>query len=1218
MAEHGTGDNLIHLRITLNDNQVSALLDTGASYSLIHTEEAQRLNLKRTSANPIRLRFGNSKTTEVKHVVTALVKYGNHQKHHQFYAYDALPFRILLGGDWCKANRIKIDYQSESIHITLATQVTAEPKVKVQLAEQLVIPARSTKWVPIQTESKLTGDMFIKPHLGNMNKFGIQMQPSLNRFTEGQSGTFIANVTYSPLALPKGITLGQKDTEDDIFYNKPDTEFPKFTINAKLSGLQQQDIKNIIHANYECFKPISSHGTAKHTKHHISLLPNTTPIKQRQYPIPLSQQDEVQRQTKQMLKENVIQPSHSPWSSPLLLAKKKTGEWRFCIDFRRVNSATKKDVYPLPRIDDILNSLRGAKYFSTIDLTSGYWQIPMDKQSREITAFRSPLGLYEFTVMPFGLANAPATFQRMMDNTLRDKINNGVLVYIDDIVIYGRTFEEHLKNLQETLTLLNQNGLKCKAEKCCFGYTEIKFLGHAVDSEGIHPDPGKIGSIIAAIEPKSEKEVRSFLGLCSYYRKFVKGFAIIAEPLNKLTRKDVRFEWTEETKRSFQQLKKRLCEAPVLHHFDPRYPIILSTDASGTGIGGVLGIIKDNREHLIACCSRSLNDHERNYGITEMECLAIVWSCEQFRHYLLGNKFTIKTDHSALTWLNSMKEKNRKVARWAIQLSEFNYVIEYRRGRENTNADYLSRYPTEQPANTSATNLIKEATSKVKQQLTMEEEQAKDEWCNSMSKNNSKVKRDEKGLLWYTMFHNFALRKRLLIPQSMRQEIIREWHDSLRCGHMGRDRTIERLSSRFYWPAMREDIIKYIKTCDICQRTRPENQKPAGKLQQMPDTSTPFEIVGIDFVGPLTRSSKGNEHVLVLTDYGTRYAVTKAVRNANAAAVAKFLLEEIYLKFGTPKQLVSDRGTPFLSGLVEELMKLMGTRHTPTTAYHPQCNGLTERLNKTLKNIIKKFVSSHHRDWDEILPFATFAYNTGKQQSLSESPHYLLYGSEAQMDTDRLWAINEANYEYNREAAKRLEAARKAANDELRKSKERNKQEFDAHRREEEYVPGDLVLLKRPQIEAGKTRKFLIDWIGPFKVDRKLSPVNYLITDTRKKPSRNPIQTVNVEHLRLYHARETEIARIQGIRFVNKKSNNEDENEQNIGDQEEDENIEGPDEFNNSTNDLTTQGQSNVTSPEGSLSSSPQPQSSQNKSNKKRRSKRKRTNTKFFQYNLIN
>jgi len=474
---------------------------------------------------------------------------------------------------------------------------------------------------------------------------------------------------------------------------KKEIEFEQNFNIGKIEKEQENEIRKLI-GKYREICAISSTklGKTNIVKHKINT-GNHKPIAQKQFRADKKRRRIIKEEINKMLKDGIIKKSEGPWASPVVIVKKKDGSKRFCIDYRKVNNITITDAHPLPRIDDLLEQFREANWFSSIDLASGYWQIEMDEKDREKTAFSCHLGLFEFNVMPFGLKNAPPTFQRMMNEILAEWLDEFVVVYIDDIMIYSKTFEEHLEHIEKILRKLKEVNLMLKLVKCKWGEQNIEFLGHVVGKDGLKPDPGKIEKIKNLKVPTTQKEVRSILGLCGYYRRFVKGFSKIAKPLNELLQKGKPFEWTDRQQKAFEELKEKLIQYPILAYPDYEKEFILMTDASGIGLGAVLSQLNDKgKEVVIAYASRSLNPAEKKYAITDQECLAIMWAIEHFHKYLIGKKFTIVTDHSALKTLKTAKipTKGRR-ARWIMELQQYDFEIKHRSGKENSNADGLSR-----------------------------------------------------------------------------------------------------------------------------------------------------------------------------------------------------------------------------------------------------------------------------------------------------------------------------------------------------------------------------------------------------------------------------------------------------------------------------------------------------------------------------------------------
>ena len=454
-----------------------------------------------------------------------------------------------------------------------------------------------------------------------------------------------------------------------------EAEIKKTLVTGEMNDEQKKELIEIIRENQKlCALSGEPLGKTSMVKHEVNT-GDTEPINQRYYRVTDDKRKIIKDEVDKMLKDGVIRESKSAWASPVVLVTKKSGKPRFCIDYRKLNAHTITDAHPLPRIDELLEKFRKGKWFTSMDLAAGYWQVEMDEKDREKTAFTCHYGLYEFNVMPFGLKNAPPTFQRLMNKVFKDYLDDFVIVYIDDILIYSKTYEEHLKHIRMVFDKLKEANLAIKLKKCKFCVPNIEFLGHVVGRDGLKPDPNKIKKMKELKAPTDLTSLRAALGLFSYYRKFVKHFSKTAGPMTELMKKDKKFIWSDECKEAFETLKKKLTEAPVLGYPDYEQEFILFTDASGKGLGAVLAQKQDGKEIVIAYASRSLNAAEQNYPITEQECLAVKWAIDYFHKYLLMKHFTVVTDHSALKTLMSTQEPKARRARWIMELQQYDFTI---------------------------------------------------------------------------------------------------------------------------------------------------------------------------------------------------------------------------------------------------------------------------------------------------------------------------------------------------------------------------------------------------------------------------------------------------------------------------------------------------------------------------------------------------------------
>ncbi|KAL7078714.1 hypothetical protein ACQ4LE_002708 [Meloidogyne hapla] len=659
--------------------------------------------------------------------------------------------------------------------------------------------------------------------------------------------------------------------------------------------------------------------------HQIELEPGTRPVQQRPYTIPHALREEVEKQIKEMLKQNIIKQSSSAWASPIVLVKKADGRsWRFAVDYRALNKCTKKQTYLLPRIQDLLDVVGGKSLFSIFDLQSGFHQVKMEKKHTERTAFITHCGLYEFLRLPFGLAGAPHTFQKVMEE-MRRQLSRSFLVYLDDVILGSQTENEHLEDLKAFLNVMCDVGMKLRAEKCRWGCSEIRYLGFLISEKGVRMDDSDLKPILKMKKPENLAELRSLIGVFSYFRRFIRGFA---EIMARLT-------------------KTRLTTAPILA--TPRFgkPFRLETDASGTAIGACL--LQENAQneiHPIAFYSRTLNKHEKNYSIVELEALALVSALKQFRVYLEGaGTSTVITDNSALTSLFRRKDLQGRLARYQIVLQAFDVNIVYRPGKFNKVGDHLSRYPPEDHVHIK----VLEIKDKISLENLMEE-QKEDEEIQSLIQNKDENIQKIKGLMVEKIKNDW----KILIPKRLKNKIIDEFHeDPLQGAHLGLQRTLEKIKRTMYWKGMTKDITDKIRICEVCQR-----RKIVGRHQSREEicpiepASRPFDRIHIDLVGPIQKSLGGHQYIFVAVDSFSKWAIAIPIRNQTASTISDVLIKEIICRVGIPSLIVTDQGTQFMSSTFQDLAKTLNFRHQPTTAYHQAANGLVERFNRTLADMI--------------------------------------------------------------------------------------------------------------------------------------------------------------------------------------------------------------------------------------------------------------------------
>ena len=858
-------------------------------------------------------------------------------------------------------------------------------------------------------------------------------------------------------------------------------------------------------------------------------LPRKQPVRR----VPFAVRKEIARQLKEMQSSNVIQPSNSPWASPIVLVRKKDGTLRFCVDFRCLNSVTKPDTFPLPRIDDLLDQLGKSRYFSTLDLAAGFWQIKVDEASREKTAFITQQGLFEFRVMPFGLTNAPAVFQRLMQKVLSGLNPDGapefVEVYIDDVLIFSRTMEEHLDHLRQVLERLKNAGLKLKPSKCHFIRQTVEYLGHVITPQGLMPNQKQVSAVKDFPVPESVTQVRQFLGLMSYYRRFIQQFAKIAFPLHNLTRKDVEFLWTEECQAAFEALKGKLVEAPILVYPDFDRSFVLETDASVKGLGAVLSQQQsDGRLHPVAFASRSLSAPEKNYSITELETLAVVWAIQHYHAYLYGHEVTVVTDHSAIKAILETPSPSGKHARWWLKVfgSGVGRVhIIYRPGSQNARADALSRNPVLCPNDEHVDLDVQVARVESLQDVEISElleapelpglgqsdfhqEQRKDpglkKLCDfledgTLPDGDKEAKKIAAQALHFSIIDRILYfvdpkgpgRKRAAVPTQLQEKILHESHGGVMAGHFSGNRLHNTLARHWWWETMYRDALSFCKNCAECAVVSGTGRKHRPPLHPIP-VQRPFQIMGVDIM-ELPVTQRGNRYVIVFQDFLTKWPLVFPAPDQKAIRIARLLAEEIVPMFGVPESLLSDRGTNLLAHVMQDTCRLLGVTKLNTTAYHPQCDGMVERMNRTLKAMLRKHAASFGCQWDRYLPGVLWAYRNTPHEATKEKPSFLLFGVDCRSPTEAALlpsgTVDPTDVDdYREELILSLSSARELAVTNIRAAQRRYKEQYDRKSKPAAYKLGDWVLVRFPHEESGKQRKLSRPWHGPYRVTQRNDP----------------------------------------------------------------------------------------------------------------------------------
>lgn len=1122
MAINPPNDNAKYFKkALLNGVSLECFVDLGSQKTLLRETEAREiLSNWNTKSLDTLVGFGNSCVTPVGSCDVKITIEGVPALTEVLIVPDVYmkSYPLLVGHSFTEQNHVVILKTFDDLKILLKTDEEYESeKFKIKVKHDLLID--NLMLVDVFTDPEYHGDLYVEG--------GARLEPGneyfvvtgLFAFTNGVGKLVLKGNPQASATVHKGEIIARghsimhcqansepnvlrveyQSNHDCVSDTKTDIKADLISLDPTISLEDKDRLCQLLNKNRSCFAfNLGELGCTNEGEMNIQLT-DDRPVVYRPYRLSYDERQTVREMIDEMLKAGIIRESNSQFASPIIIVKKKTGDKRLCVDFRALNRKTIKEHYPLPRIDDQLDNLAGYKYFTTLDLASGYYQVPIAETSKHKTAFVTPEGQYEFNRMPFGLANAPAVFQRIVNKVLGKSRFGTAMAYMDDIIIPSKTVKEGLEKLTVVLSLLQQSSLTLKLSKCNFFMTVVDFLGFELSEDGIKPGSQKTKAVSDFPRPSTQQQVRQFLGLAGFFRRFVKNFSIIAKPLTSLLKKDSSFAWSSEQEEAFSSLRTELTQRPIMALYDRQAETEVHTDACKIGIGAIL-LQRPHKEgpfKAVAYFSRQTSTDEQRFTSYDLETLAVISALQRFRVYLLGLDFKIMTDCNSLRATFEKRDLIPRVARWWSQLQEFNCQIDYRAGNRMLHADALSRNPVEsatEPITNSVMALntsdwlatVQSTDPKLKRIVDIitdkQTENVTDLKKNYRVINDRLYKKTDSGLKW-------------VVPKATRWRIVKQNHDDI--GHVGIEKTLAKICDDYWFPRMRQFIQKYVRSCLDCAYHKVPSGKPQGFLNPIPKVSIPFHTMHLDHLGPFVRSTKGNTFLLVVIDAFSKFILIKAVKGTDTKYVITTLKEYFYT-FGVPSRLISDRGSCFTSHAFKKFMTELGIKHILNAVSTPRANGQVERYNKTITDALATANNSQpDNKWDEHVAKVQWSLNNTFNKGIGRCPSEVLFGMKMTgVNESRLnLALSEDRVDDNQSESRDI--IREHVSKHINKQQNLQKTYFDKGRsKAKDYKLGDLVRVLRNPAATGQSRKLLPKYQGPYRVSKKFDHDRYEIEDT--------------------------------------------------------------------------------------------------------------------------
>lgn len=1127
---------------------VQGLVDTGSSYSMIKRGVAERLSLKilprtvtfRVYGNADLVVCGGETKTEVRiddvsEKVTLLVV-GD----------DVQTYDVIIGRNFCDNKNVTFVKTMNSLIFGYGFEFPFQHEQEISTT----IDASSTQIVSSEERPIPANSVAVTRVCVGERKYEMML----------------ANATDNEILLQKGERVGRLRSDKrielvaannlDIVQNKI-TEY-QINYNQQFTAQQVNILVDLLNEYRQCFAfNLTELGCTNMVEMDIQV--EGEPMASKPYRASVSEREIIDRIVSEWKAVGLASETSSPYASPVLLVTKKNGEPRLVVDYRRLNAQTIKKIYPTANMEDHLEVLKGAKMFTTLDLASGYMQVPLTEEAKAKTAFITPSETGQFERMMFGLVNAPYEFSRLMQRVMGPLRNRVAMWFLDDILIPANSFEDMIHRLREVLKALQNAHLTLKLSKCCFGLEEVSYLGLILTPEGIKPGIDKVAAIRDVSAPTNKHEIRRFLGLTGFFRRFIPRYAITAKPLTDLLKEDSTFRWSTLQADAFEALKHQLTTTPILQLYDQHAETEVHCDASSVGLSGMLlqrG--NDKNFHLVHAVSKKTTEAEKNYHSGKLELLAIVWTVTRLRHLLIGIHFVVVTDCQSIVHLNTQKTVNPQIARWANLLSEYQYDIRHRPGVKMAHIDALSRAPTGESLDT---EVEVEKCRDVFMVMTEEDHVL------AMQRSDATLKRiidilqkdpDDRTKFENQTVQNYELNNALLykvvqfpterkkmwvVPSTMRKSLVVKFHDL--SGHFAVDRTVAKIQERYYFPRMRRYVKFHISCCPECALNKVPRGKRPGELHAIHPGRRPFEIINIDHVGPFVRSTSGKTHILVVIDNLTKYVKLYAVHGTGADPAIK-ALKDFVLNYGVPRRIISDRGTAFTANAFENFCQQRGIVHSLISVRHPQSNGQVERVNATLVTTLQANMTSD-RTWDRCITEVESHLNNATNSTIGDTPFKVLYGYYPSIHDGALRNVTtEETWSDTQQLQQQIRAK-------ILKQQEQWKKRYDTkHTLPVRYTAGDIVFLKRMPECTGESTKLQAKYRGPLVITKTYPNDSYRVAALRSSGKYQYATTAHGSMLKGYHL-GTEEEDIQEGFLPNPLNIDEASTEETIQDQEESE-----------------------------------------------------------------